>query len=249
MKNYLSYIKENNSLITIPSIDELKELIDKHCKGFNPQNAIFYRGQYTLDDIFISKPSLRKRKSSFESEFVMAFTEHWKEYPKRKNSLCFTVSAHDAYDFGNILYYVLPFTDSNIGVSNFQDFNFQRFEQYSIHDVNELLKEFVWMVDPVDNINITYDEIITNLEKIDEDAIKNARFDPEWEEKYLGYYNSFDGDMVKFFEELIKPKPENYMNFKMDWNNIPEIGEGSELWTDGDCILIRNEIFEKEFNI
>jgi hypothetical protein len=63
---------------------------------------------------------------------------------------------------------------------------------------------------------------------------------------------------LKFFEDLINPiKSKNYKLITLDWNNIEEIKiileqhntdnhiyNNSELWTEGDCILVQEDYFK-----
>ena len=260
MKNYYSFLNENKSLISL-DIEDVRKLIKEKCEGFTYEKAIFYRRQHQDGIFLLSKPSLRTRYSNYGVHYTISLIDGWKQYgyPERSHSISFSNDIEEINQFGDTTYYIIPLNGVNIGLSKLSDFNYN--SCFDTTEINKQLKMIFEIIAPnkynaPDHIipgNIIwkplvggYEELKDVLNKVQISDIEDS--DTIYKDIFMEAIKEY-GSLLKYFENLTKPTDKCFIRFIMDWNNVPEIDEGSELWTDGDCILIEYNTFNRIFKL
>lgn len=248
-------MKDTNTRSKLIDKNEAIDIILKNCGDFKPTDIPIYRGLYQDSKYLYVNPIEYVRPSQNTNNIYTTIIDnspYWKEYPKRSKSIICTTNYNISESYGDV-YRVIPFNNSKWGICQYSDiwtsfhyiknvlkfFNMEDFNMIIGHMItkeriptnqNELLEILK---------NINYKNIIINnynnkefssLEKTIEDLLKN-------------YDNLYD-----LLIDIIKP---DINNFKVKtYDEIKNITYylDREIWTDSNCILVYNDLFNDLIN-
>ena len=219
---------------------EAKDIILKKCKKsmeLEKRTGIrLIRGTKESGAFVLSQPSKGQlRKSANTENYMTLLVDHilpsWKNYPDRSKSLVCHTNGKLYFDsiYGGATYAVFPFDGSSIGICSDDDWWSSFGLSFdNIPDFNTLLEELFGL-----NDNITHQEL---------KKILNAVI-PPLDNPF--FKNFTKGNFLTYLNNLLSPIKNN---FKLIKTGEKMSGKNKEAWTDGDSILIRNDVFEMFFN-
>jgi len=242
MTKFLKYIAESRT----QSIDENEAdaLIIKHCKNnykFLKGNVILYRGvDNTSEYGYIDSNKGTPRMSRGTLNYITLLMDNlpsWKSYPKRSHGvICSTIESSASY-YGTTLYRVIPYDNSKVGVCSSNDmwssFDSKTDIVYTTTAANSLLsKLFHTYKIRVDDSN--WNSFKSGLSKLNQNDILEA-FGTSY--PLTRFLFKKDTDIIEHFNEFFDPKSNG---FTMGINNIDD---DKEVWVQGECILIRDDVY------
>jgi len=221
---------------------EAKDIILKKCKKsmeLEKRTGIrLIRGTKESGDFLFSQPSKgQPRKSANTENYITLLVDHilpsWKNYPDRSKSLVCHTNKKLYFNsvYGSTTYAVFPFDDSSIGICPDDDWWGSFDETLYPKDVpgfNTLLEELFGL-----NDNITYQELKKILNTVT----------PPLDSKTFKSFTK--GNFLTYLDVLLSPIKNNFKLIKTGGRLPTKIREA---WTDGDSILIHNDVFEMFFN-
>lgn len=198
-------------------------------------------------------------------EYYIDNSAYWEDYPKRYNSLMFLSYNTDNYsggfptevDFGRNTYYVFPETGSKIAISpdidfiSSFDFGFQ-----DLYEFNALLRRMYIDIIGDDFKPTSYDEwadMLYNMQKkfkMKSKIMKDYISIKELSNSIGMEVESFckillSSSLDDFIENLFNPDEQEFNYITCSSNNLNTVPDNRECWTDGTCLLIRHDVFDK----
>jgi len=241
---------EANNRITSLSLEEAIDCYEANCRFHNSENTQIYRGVFNKPDIAYINPKKSRRDSSSSSGFYSLIIDNsgfWSGYPKRSRSLICSPSRSYSSNFGTV-YLVIPFDNSNFGVCPEEDiwrsFDFSNYKEFSD------LSEFDTHLNKISNIILDKDLPSEDFKEfrsmLFEIGRKAERGEVNLEKSSLlrDYIESDVQDFLFYLEELLNPKRNNFKT--KNYDSSFDIFGNRELWTDGECLMIKNSI-KREF--
>ncbi len=231
---------------------------------------VFIRSSNINKQIMIQDPKQHHRTTIDNlhyHEFYIDNNPLWTHgnFPKRYNSLMFlsyNMQGHQGIfpteaDFGKYTYLIFPENNCRIAVSPASDFinSFTQYDFYDLYEFNMLLRRLYIDIMGHDLKPKSYDEwkvMLTimqrhfkkkynaneTLESISDlcNALKIGR---------KQFYNILlNGELIKVIESLMSPSENNFFWVNCDEGGLNEIDNGHECWTDGTCLMIRQDLFD-----
>lgn len=260
MKNYKNYIYEINSGrqdTNIISEDEFYKLIKENCKEFVKNPKAIYRSVNDIGEYVIIDPKKNVRKSlTGDNLYNIIIDGTWKNFPKRSQSICCSTK-HNIDFFGDSLYFVIPFDNSNWGVCPLNDM------WASIKLFNVDIKDFMMSYNRIYNKLFQNHDIISEIYNLEDLKYHTNLMQQEIKTQGINwndfYYDKFFIDELSseenFFDKIVSQMNPDKLNFKnVNYNNIEiqnnRFGEylGQELWTDSKCLLKKINKLEETFD-
>jgi len=251
MKFY-NYINEGRS----QKIEQSKalEIIRKNCNqilsNYKKTGRYIYRGLENDTYTLYIDPKKSIRKSANTKNYYTLLIDHiwkeWSDYPKRSQSIICTNNLVTAEGFGSP-YIIFPYNNSKIGICPSEDL------WISFNNVlnSQTLEDFVFVIlGLLDGLNIKYGNIDTNpkdlemalnemgnLMRNDEKKLKTV--DDIWTKEGFGFgiegFVEQNKNFADYLGELFDPDKNR---FRLTDTKQGIQGNGNELWTDGECIMI-----------
>lgn len=247
MKNYKNYIYEINSGrqdTNIISEDEFYKLIKENCKEFIKNPKAIYRAVNDIGKYVIIDPKKNVRISlTGDNLYNIIIDETWENFPKRSQSICCSTK-HNIDFFGDSLYFVIPFDNSNWGVCPLNDM------WASIELFNIDIKDFMMFYNRIYNRLFQIDDIISNIYNLEnlkyhtnilQQKLKTQKIN--WDDFYCDkcLIDELSSD-ENFFEKMLSQMNPDKLKFKnVHYNNLEIQNLGHELWTDSKCLLKKLE--------
>lgn len=247
--------------------EEAKRIINKHCTKalYKGRNDRIFRGIMDGWDSFWVQPSQQERKSRNTENHYTLMLDHfpeWQQYPKRSRSIVCTTEFSTARLYGRP-YIVFPVDGSKIGVASYEDIwgSFKKFAPMNLFTgrLIALVKDSkVFLVRKKIQTDFTaidvdkfekassYEDILKGFSFIDDnkeilkEAADMANSEIGHTSYYLGLHEGYwtsDQKLIDYLRQNLDPVKNGF--------DLVTIGDAlparREVWTDGDCVLVRNE--------
>jgi len=251
LSNYINYLTEYKN--TYFDESKLQTIIRKNCKkswnAYRSGNAVIYRGISGMQDqFFIVTPTkgTERRSRYADGNYYTLLIDNlpsWSNYPKRSRSVVCSTNIDNAEgrSDGSGAYIVLPFDGSKIAVCSEEDIwiSFPNLDMNSWHkgDINQLNTFF-------HESGISENGFPDSLKKI-----TNKDFFRDFNDSYQ------DSQVIRklFYKFADLPNTVtlyDFLNKEMNpaVNDFSIVTAGSkikkdvEVWTEGRCLLIKNDI-------
>jgi hypothetical protein len=251
------------------TLDEAVSFYNKNCTDWNLEIDQIYRGVVRSNDFDYSmhQPSKFDRVSRNTSNFytrLLNILPSWKNYPKRSKSLICTTYLNDALNYANRrennVFIIIPVNGAKIGLAGADDFWFS-FPNISpafsnMDDFNAWFKYFLQILYPddykykIDELNkLDNNEFKELIREIGEVLITNPNIVESFENwmsrKFVYNYIDSKKDFLSYLDTLLNPKFNKFTLLTTKKQNILDKIAPSEVWTDGDCLLISYPKFEE----
>jgi hypothetical protein len=254
---YTEFINEGRSEL---NESEWIKLFKEHCGLYRHNNKLLYRGTSNKGDYGLFTSDSNRKVSGGGIKWLTNL-KGWEKYPKRDKSLIFTNSKESADEFSrdqgivNGIYIVIPFDNVKIGVTSGRDFNIDSFKYYSFLSIET---DFVWFIIRI--MEFAYPDSTTPSVKNKIDLIKlenamNKFFTtdsetiiPDFEELSYEILDIMDSDKItpwEAFSKILSPEFNNFKLVNYNGNNTIFGKEPHELWTEGNCLMIKKDKYNK----
>jgi len=217
-------------------------------KGIIAGDPWIYRGAANLEaPLYLVNPSLTERVSANTKNYytwLMDNSPAWFRYPKRSRSIICTSDKDSA--FGNHAYIVIPEAGSRIGICPSSDlwysFN-DTLSQYDFADMsmfNDVLRDILG-----ERYSYTYKDFVRACISIDDRKDKIGNIKDFVAEVYVQHpqlspflsdYYYGNKSFYKYIQDLLDPKANRFKVTKVESYKPADI---SEVWTDGESLLVR----------
>jgi len=257
MKLVKQFLKEGRSQEL--NIQQARDIFKKSCTQWKPNKEI-YRGVRTEKDYVLVTPSQYKRKSvnlaNYYTLFLDEISERWDAFPKRSKSLICTTSYKIAYEYGKV-YNVIPFDDAKIGVCPKKDIWYSFKDGFAGNELNNLdnlvhfLDVMYYDIDKTEELEQEDPKLFKEqLLKI-EQFIKSKTYEElvYLDKTYLSWKKLTNDikkqGIIRTLEQCLDPDTNDFgvTSFK-EYKQPTNLKESFELWTDSDCLLIKQELYD-----
>lgn len=218
-----------------------------------------FRGNINLvADYYITDPSqydarISPYASTNSYNLLLSNLPSWSKYPKRNKSLVCTTdfkTACEGYGKGSA-YVVLPFDGSDIGVcptSDIWDSFTKVIGDYFLNHVNHIIFDLAEMVGFGGRI-FSYGNLVAIFNKVDgihrDDASQNIEIFSKRVFDFLDNVGYFKNDKTPLIDCVNKAMSPENNGFKLVRAGSNTLSTNKEVWTDGPCVLVQNEVYNK----
>jgi hypothetical protein len=288
MKTYEQF-NIDNKFENIIDLDYFKSLLKNELYGWTPDKKQFYRVfepriNKNKDEMYLINPKNLIRKSKTGDDFNNYIMSMWPNYPKRFNSSSFlndfeTIQKYYGMYTNNWnnkqnLYYMLPFNNANIAISNNFDINMKDqfdkiFKKYNITlgIFNKFLKIIYNYItnntfDYESNMKFTETSFFVFINTVNnfikEETVDNIIACLNKSKYWNNFYNDEnikkiiidikEKSLINFLIDIFNPEDNNFNRITFSWNNNYDdvlFDKPRELWTDSKYILMNINTFEK----
>jgi len=224
--NYLSEGRSSNI-----SEEEFRKKLPKHSNAL--KNPLFRAVRDFYDDYGFVVPSVFDRGSAYASyNFYTILIDNlttWKGYPKRSKSVVCGSDMEMVSARSGRHYIVLPENGSKIGVCPAYDiwFSFQELEDKDIMNLDEFN-------------DLLYDVWGKQIPKTYQEMIKQEVVNYHVLEQFFGGYERTDNFVTDYLNRILDPDKNGFELIKSGH----EMGDGHEVWTEGDCLLYGTNTYD-----
>jgi hypothetical protein len=259
LQNFL--ITEGERTQEISQDEAMKKLLTTHriaAKASEKKDGRIYRGMNTNHgDFSFVQPSQFTRKSKNTLNAYTLLIDNlpaWKAYPKRSKSIIASSDYSRATDYGNGggIYCVFPENGAKIGVCPTADIwnSFSRSMAVDMHTFNHSLRNLIMLAYNTKDLYVEeFKEWNRFLESLDH--VDKMRFDIHDDYVLPGTIQDLNlsvsdylkkGSKLKLIDHLAKilDPTGNRFELKKVGDDLPQF---KEVWTDGDCVLIKHRYF------
>lgn len=239
-------------------MDTATTIFDTKCSGFRKMtrnDTHIYRvvERFNRDFGWVqpSKHSRISRNTQNYYTLLMDNSSRWKNYPKRSKSI---IARTDSFKTsgGSMYYLVIPTDNSKIGVCPEYDlwFSFKSTFDKSMNYFNVQVRNIIhhYMDHKLEKApsEKVFFGLLKNIDEFKRDT--KVSDDAKWElndfELWQRWYNT-DKPFIEVLENALDPNKNGFDHTTWPDKNLPV---GKEVWTDGDCLLIRADDAERFFN-
>ena len=256
LKRYLQEDKDEELTVEI-NYTELEEdncinLIKKsYYIGLNNKYRI-YRGINNDANYMYVNPKLVTRRSAYASKNyyteLLDFFKSWKDYPKRSKSLICTTKYGYASKYAadsDGIYVVIPKNNAKIGVCPEEDIwsSFQEISNLNFETLND------FNIDLAKLFTTIYDSPTVSIVKACKNITKRTLeiYDIVDDSNILIDFNKSNYfTLYEYLEHLMDPKLNDFELITV--NDLSRYDTSHELWTDSECILIKNTLINDLIN-
>lgn len=255
---FKNFILESSERSKDIDFDTFRKLINTdYSEAFDNllEGKIIYRGIKSKSDIFITEPKSSVRKSANTANYYTLIVDNadsWRDFPKRSQSIICSTSIQYASDYGYV-YVVLPKNKSKIAICPADDFwnSFNELAKLDImslgqlNDIISLLFDVAEIEPNDDDLNSfkkTFNELIKYYKDFDLDSSDLSNMRRDFLKKYIEIFNITSGDPIKTITSLLDPEKNGFKIEKISQFNPKH---NREVYTDGDCIMIKMSVLNK----
>jgi hypothetical protein len=234
---------------------------------------VFIRSSNINKQIMIQDPKQYHRETIdahklHYHEFYIDNNSLWTHgnFPKRYNSLMFLSYNMQNYgglfptetEFGKYTYLIFPENNCRIAVSPTADFinSFTQYDFADLYEFNSLIRRLYLDIMGHDLRPKSYGEWKGFLTIMQRHFKKKYNANETLESisdlcraLLIGRKQFYDillnGELIEVIESLMSPSENNFFWVNCDENGLNEIGDHLECWTDGTCLLLRYDIFDR----
>lgn len=231
------------------------DFIGKKCRKAATGTPI-YRGNRKLDkDFYYVNPADFKDRVSPWADYnfynlLFSNLPSWKKYPKRSKSVVATTSYYEAgnRNYRKTPYRVFPVDGSNIGVCPDWDIwdSFQDTLDNDLSDFNYILSTFLEtasgyfekpeILDYIDKDYPNFVRITKMIDALDKNGMNFYDVEKrDWLEKWV---NNPKIPFIDYLNKLLDPTKNGFKIVKSG----ARIDDNKEVWTDGECLLVIDEM-------
>jgi hypothetical protein len=242
------------------------EFYKANCSDWNLDSYKIYRGlPYEPNVHTIVKPNEYNRISSNTSNFYTKLIDNlpsWQKYPKRSKSIIGTNALDGALNYtknDDDVVIVIPSNKSKIGVASYYDFWFS-FNKAGIKNMKMFNAAMDYLFNRLNINNVTNDIEYNDLSEQKFKQTINVIGERMKDEKYIsdnnistsffsnrtylyGFINS-DRQLFDYFNDILCPDNNDFNLINTTQQNLLKEYRGREIWTDGDCLLIKYSEYE-----
>jgi len=196
---------------------------------------------------------------------IMDNSTMWKKYPKRSKSVVCSINGQCGSKFP---YRVFPKNGSKIGVCKENDlwFSFRKSFDMTLDLMNNTLEILFNLASEkvTEDVQISYDKslpVIKNACKRFDKWFENIKYDKKELEKiidqdrYSSYYSDkaldvlsgYNGDLYTLIETKLSPEKNGFK--LITTSNLNVGGAKKEMWTDGECLMVRCDTVDNFFSM
>ena len=233
----------------------------------------FIRNSNIQYDFIMQDPKMHHRKPLSlinYHEYYIDNNQYWDDYPKRYNSLMFLSTYVRDFDnagsstaeYGKYSYFVFPENNSKIGISSKSDFIYSFNLDEDLYTFNTNFRRLYIEITGEDlGIPVDYKSWVNKLNKM-QNIYRQETVESELDVNFPFYFqlkilaelmnysvNKLDDVMLKnelvdFLNEHFNPDSNSFNLVECNTVGLSKVPEDSECWTDGTCLLIKNDVYD-----
>lgn len=232
------YMLNEAEVTQVLTYDKARYILKKKCSEaleiYQNHGVCIYRGATFNGPFILKKPSQGSRVSANTSNHYTLLIDNlpcWKGYPKRSKSLVCSFDYYVAESYGSTTYNVFPYNGSTIGICPHGDL-WTSFESIGI----SYLDQFNNHLRDLGLVDTSWNALVKSSKRLDKNK-KNLEV--EHTEKILKDYVDSMYTFIDYMNIYFNPNKNGFKKVKTD--SIMSVNfHGSEMWTDGDCLLIEH---------
>ena len=260
--------------------EEFKKLVNENCNDFmeilksvdydlvGSKKMFLFRRSADMGNVVYSNPvsAQHERIAPYSNvgnyhNLILSNLESWKDYPKRNKSICTGNFSRVEIAYGDVIYLVIPYDTTKIGISSSMDF-WWAFKSLTKH-VRAGFSNTGLITDWFKNIiNVISKETGDTISDVSWDSLK-PYLDRKWKEfskvkwSSPGIYKSSGSPKYSYFPEynknvtlldnLQRVLDPNLHGFSIGYmKDIPNIfkDKSVECWSEDDCLMIKWDLLK-----
>lgn len=247
-------------------INEAKELLTeldaynifiKNCTWYTPATAKIYRGMKIDSDFALlnSKDFTREKYYQRKSYTTILISElpSWKDFPSRLKSIVCTTNIDTASTYGST-YRVLPYDGAEFCITPKQSLEYcfkrpilSKFKFSIFSELNMLLEKLFTITGVAElDAKLTPESFYRQLNKLQDKKFQQDILSKDTTSdsimKFFQEINSYNGSVKEYFSEILDPRDNGFFLSKI--NSQLDIRGAKELWFTGECLLVKETVFE-----